>query len=600
MPQYQAPLNDMQFMVFDLLKLDKWYQQIPKWSEVTPDLMQAIITEGAKFSDNVVAPTNNTGDEQGCQLNDGVVTTPTGFKEAYNQHIEGGWGALSGPEQYGGQGLPESLHISVKEMSSAANTAWNMYPGLTHSANMLIEAHGTEEQKQTYLPNMMSGVWSGTMCLTEAHCGSDLGILRSKAEPNADGSYNITGNKIFISAGEQDLTENIIHLVLARLPDAPEGTKGISLFIVPKFLVNQDGSLGERNAVVCTSIEHKMGINGSATCALAFDQAKGYLIGEANRGLNCMFTMMNSARLGTGMQAVALASLAYQGSLDYARERLQMRSLSGPKNPEKPADPIIVHPDIRRMLLTQKAFVEGNRALAYYCGWLLDVAEASETEEDRQRANTLLGFLTPICKAFATETSFESVNHGVQIFGGHGYIKEWGMEQIVRDCRITMIYEGTTGIQALDLLGRKVLRSQGKELSLFVDELKRLCETVNENEPALKKHSEVLLGLADEWFALTGQIGANTMKNLDELGASSVDYLMYSGYVILGYFWLNMAAVASQKIQKGEGNSDFYQAKIHTAKFYFERILPRTKTLAETMVSGSDNLMDLSEEHFAL
>src|SRR5690554_4845986 len=462
MPEYKAPLREMRFVLNELLDSEQHYASLEGAEDATPDMVDAIIQEGAKFCEQVLSPLNQVGDQEGCTWSEDGVKTPTGFKEAYQQYVEGGWPSMAADPTYGGQGLPHSLSLVMSEMVGTANWSWGMYPGLSHGATNTIEAHGSEEQKQTYLTKLISGEWTGTMCLTEPHCGSDLGTLRTKAEPNADGSYSITGTKIFISAGEHDMADNIVHIVLARLPGAPEGTKGISLFIVPKFLPNADGSVGERNAVTCGSIEHKMGIHGNSTCVMNFDGAKGWLIGPENKGLNCMFTFMNTARIGTALQGVASAEASFQGALAYAKDRLAMRSLTGPKAPEKPADPIIVHPDVRRMLLTQKAFAEGGRALAYLTAQQADIVKVSESEEERKAADELLGFLTPIAKAFLTEAGYEATNLGVQVFGGHGFISEWGMEQNVRDARIGMIYEGTTGIQALDLLGRKVLMTQGE------------------------------------------------------------------------------------------------------------------------------------------
>ncbi len=468
MPEFNAPLRDMRFVLHDVFQAPSLWARLPALAEtVDADTADAILEEAAKVTGTLIAPLNRSGDEEGAQWQAGEVRTPAGFREAYATYTEGGWVGLSGNPEYGGMGMPKMLAVAFEEMLYAAGSSFALYSALSSGACLAIDAHASEELKSTYLPPMYEGRWAGSMCLTEAHAGTDLGIIRTRAEPQADGSYKVTGSKIFITGGEQDLTENIIHLVLAKLPDAPAGPKGISLLLVPKVLVNADGSLGARNAVSCGSIEHKMGIKASATCVINFDAATGYLIGEANKGLACMFTMMNHARLGTGMQGLCLGEASYQGALRYARERLQMRALTGPKAPDKAADPIIVHPDVRRMLLTMKAFNEGNRALAYFTAQLIDVAHRAETAEARQEAEDLLALLTPICKAFMTETGLEATNHGMQVFGGHGYIREWGMEQLVRDCRIAPIYEGTNGIQALDLLGRKVLGSQGKLLRGF-------------------------------------------------------------------------------------------------------------------------------------
>lgn len=594
MPEYKAPLRDMNFVLNEVLNTEQHYQSLPGCEEATPDMVSAIMEEGAKFAERVLSPLNQVGDQQGCTWNDGAVITPEGFKEAYQQFVEGGWPSLAHETEYGGQGLPESLGILINEMVGTANWSWSMYPGLSHGAMNTLDAHGTEDQKQTYLTKLVSGEWTGTMCLTEPHCGTDLGMLRTKAEPQEDGSYKISGTKIFISAGEHDMADNIVHIVLARLPDAPEGTKGISLFIVPKHLPE---TLGEDNGVSCGSLEHKMGIHGNATCVMNFDNATGYLIGPANKGLNCMFTFMNTARLGTALQGLAHAEWGFQNSLVYAKDRLQMRALTGPARPDKPADPIIVHPEVRKMLLTQKAFAEGGRALIYYCAQLVDKVKLAEGEEKAQ-ADALLAFLTPIAKAFLTEVGFESANHGLQIFGGHGFIAEWGMEQNVRDSRISMLYEGTTQIQALDLLGRKVLMTQGESLKGFTKIMHKFCQAESDNAD-LADFIKPLVELNKEWGDITMKVGMKAMQNRDEVGAASVDYLMYSGYAVLGYFWARMAKVAQEKLAAGEGDAAFYQAKINTAKFYFERILPRTRSLVVTMQSGADNLMSLEEEHFA-
>ncbi|MBS7325501.1 MAG: phenylacyl-CoA dehydrogenase [Thiopseudomonas sp.] len=599
MSEYKAPLRDIRFVRDELLGYAEHYQSLPGCEEATPDMIDAILEEGAKFCENVIAPLNRVGDTEGCTWSPDGVTTPTGFKEAYEQFVEGGWPSLAHDEAHGGQGLPESLGMAVSEMIGQANWSWGMYPGLSHGAMNTLSAHGTEEQQQTYLTKLVSGQWTGTMCLTEPHCGTDLGLLRTKAEPQADGSYQVSGTKIFISAGEHDMAENIVHIVLARLPDAPEGTKGISLFIVPKFLPDASGEVGERNGVSCGSLEHKMGIHGNSTCVMNFDNATGFLIGPPNKGLNCMFTFMNTARLGTALQGLAHAEVAFQGGISYARERLQMRSLTGPKAPEKAADPIIVHPDVRRMLLTTKAFSEGNRALLYYAAKQVDIVQRSTDEEARVQADTLLAFLTPIAKAFMTETGFEAANHGVQIYGGHGYISEWGMEQNVRDSRISMLYEGTTGIQALDLLGRKVLMTQGESLKAFTKVVHKFCKANEENE-AIKEFVAPLAEINKEWGELTMKIGMAAMKDREVVGAAAVDYCMYSGYACLAYFWADMARVAAEQLAAGTGEEAFYKAKLQTARFYFARILPRTRAHVAAMLSGADNLMDMAEEDFTL
>tara|TARA_R110002110_G_scaffold205066_7_gene417246 strand:+ start:400462 stop:402255 length:1794 start_codon:yes stop_codon:yes gene_type:complete len=597
MPEYKTPLRDISFVMHELLESEKLYQTLPGNEEATEDLMTAIVEEGAKFAENVLSPLNQSGDEEGCQWSEEGVKTPAGFPEAYQQYVDNGWPALSAEVESGGQGMPNLLGIVINELAGTANWSWLMYPGLSHGAIKTIEEHGDDQQKATFLTKLVQGTWSGTMCLTESHCGSDLGLLRSKAEPQSDGSYAITGTKIFISAGEHDMAENIVHIVLARLPDAPEGTHGISLFIVPKFNVNADGSLGERNAVHCASIEKKMGIKASATCVMNFDGATGYLIGPPNRGLNCMFTFMNTARIGTAIQGLAHGELSYQGALAYAKDRLAMRSLTGPKNPDGPADPIIVHPDVRRMLLTQKAFVEGSRAFIYFLAQQGDIVD-SGTEEQAKAADDLMALLTPIGKAFVTETGYEAANHGVQIYGGHGFIREWGMEQIVRDARIAMLYEGTTGIQALDLLGRKVLGSGGKLLLGFTALIDQFCEENAAEEDA--RFVNPLKAYKDEWLGLSMKIGESAMENPDEAGAAAVDYLMYSGYITLAYFWARMAVLARKKVAEADGDVSFYESKLMTAQFYFDRLLPRTAAHKEAMLSGADNLMQMPEALFSV
>ena len=612
MANYKAPLRDIQFVLEDLLNVYPHYQNLPGYEEATADLANAVFEEAAKFSEEVLAPLNAVGDREGCQLVDGEVTTPTGFKEAYQAFVAGGWPSMEQPVEYGGQGLPLSIGLVIREIIGTANWAWSMYPGLSHGATVTIFDHGTEAQKDTYLKHLISGEWTGTMCLTEAHCGTDLGLLKSKAEPNDDGSFSITGSKIFISAGEHDLAGNIVHIVLARLPGAPAGTKGISLFIVPKFIPNGDGSPGDRNAVSCGSLEHKMGIHGNATCVLNFDGATGYMLGQPNKGLRCMFTFMNVARMGTGIQGLSHTELSFQNSLAYAKDRLSMRSLTGTKNPDGPADPIIVHPDVRRMLLTQKAFAEGSRALIYFAGTLVDTTEKSTDAAKQEEAENLLSFLTPIIKAFITETGLESANLGMQCFGGHGYISEWGMEQNARDARIATLYEGTTGIQSLDLLGRKVLGSKGKLMKPVTAEIIKFCKEHRWNRQ-MRPFVIPLWKSVKRWKSLTRRVGFSAMRNRDQVGAASVDYLMYSGYVLLGFIWAKSAYVAQQKVSQQKGSlqkiaeetnteavtdNSFYQAKIQTAEFYFAKILPRTETLAATIKTGSKSLMAMPEDNF--
>jgi hypothetical protein len=598
MPDYKAPLKEINFVLNEVLDVNAHYESLEGAEDLTPDLLSAIIEGGAQFAEGVAAPSNRDGDEIGCTWSPEGVTTPPGYKEAYQQYVEGGWPSLSGDPEFGGQGLPSSVAVFINEMTGSANWAWSMYPGLSHGAVATVDEHGSPAQKAAYLPKLLEGSWTGTMCLTEPHCGSDLGMLRTKAVKNADGSYSITGTKIFISSGEHDMAENIVHMVIARVEGAPEGTKGISLFIVPKFNVDAEGNLLDRNGVSCGSIEHKMGIHGNATCVMNFDSAKGVLVGEGdeNIGLRQMFTFMNAARLGTATQGLSHGESAFQGGLAYAKERLQMRSLTGPKNPDGPADPIIVHPDVRRMLLTQKSLVEASRVLVYWCATLVDQTELGKTEEIRKEADGMLAFLTPIAKAFITETGFENANIGVQLLGGHGFIREHGMEQIVRDARISMLYEGTTGIQALDLIGRKVLGTGGTALMNFTKLVHEFAKA-NDTE-AMAPYLTPLKAINKQWGELTMQIGAAAGENPDEAGSASVDYLMYSGYAVFAYLWAKMAKIAQDKLAAGEGDSAYYQAKLKTANFYFSRILPRTESLATTMVSGADVLMAMDEEEF--
>ena len=597
MTQYRAPLRDIQFGLFEVFDYLAHYQAMLGSDEVNAELINTILSEFDKFCHNVLSPLNATGDREGCTLQDGVVTTPSGFREAYHQYVEGGWPALANDPGYGGQGLPESLSIMLAEMRGTANWAWGMYPGLSHGAVNTIRLHGTEQQKLLFLPKLVTGDWTGTMCLTEEHCGTDLGLLRTKAELTADGSYAITGTKIFISSGEHDLTENIVHIVLARLPDAPMGVKGISLFVIPKFEVHVDGALGSRNRVFCGAIEDKMGIHGNATCVMNFEGAKGYLLGEPNQGLQAMFTFMNTARIGTALQGIAHMELGYQKSLAYAKERLQMRSVTGPKNPDGAADPIIVHPDVRRMLLTQKALSEGGRMMIAYIGRFVDMIDHSADEDEKKAAEDMLSFMTPIAKAFLTETGFEAANLALQCFGGHGYIREWGVEQNVRDARIAMIYEGTTGIQALDFIGRKVLGSGGALLQNFTKEVHRFCKAHAETE-AVQEFIAPLGALNKKWGDLTIGVGTKAIENADEAGAASVDYLMFSGYACLAYFWAKAAVTARAALDKGSSEQEFYEAKIATARFYYQRILPRTHTCEAAILSGAENLMSLPEQAF--
>jgi len=597
MPTYKAPLRDIRFVMNELLGYEEHYKSLPDGDEAV-DVVDAILEEGAKFAENVLTPLNQIGDQQGCKLEDGKVRVPEGFTEAYQQYVEGGWPSMAQNPEYGGQGLPHSLGMVLNEMICSSNLAWGMYPGLSHGAMSALEHHGTDELKQTYLTKLIEGSWTGTMCLTEPHCGTDLGLIKTKALPQDDGSFKVSGTKIFISAGDHEMAENIVHLVLAKLPDAPAGSKGISLFVVPKFLPNAEGEAGERNGVSCGSLEHKMGIHGNSTCVMNFDDASGWMVGQPNKGLAAMFTMMNAARIGVGIQGQGLIEASYQNSLAYARDRLQMRALSGAKAPEKAADPIIVHPDVRRMLLTQKAFSEGGRALILFTAQLVDKVEHAN-EEDSKEADEILGLLTPIVKAFLTEVGFEATNEGLQVFGGHGFIQEWGMEQFVRDARITRLYEGTTGIQALDLLGRKVLMNQGETLKKFTKQIHKYCQTVSKEE-GMHEFTKPLSELNKEWGDLTMKIGMSAMQNRDEVGAAAVDYTMYAGYIVLGYFWAQMAEIAQKKLAEGTEEKAYYQAKLDTARFYFQRLLPRTRAHAAAMTAGADSLLAMDEAAFGL
>lgn len=596
MSNFKVPLRDIEFVLFEVFHFEEHCAEY--CPSLDRSLTLALLEEAARFSEQVLAPLSATGDKEGCRLENGKVFTPNGFKAAYEQYCDAGWPSLSRSLDFGGQGLLQSLYFVMNEISASANYAWTMYSSLSQGAMHTIESHGSETQKQAYLPSLISGKWTATMCLTEAHCGTDLGLLKTKATPVNDGRYKITGSKIFISCGDHDLAENIVHIVLARLPDAPAGTRGISLFIVPKIAVDADGSLGENNKVTCGSLEHKMGIHGNATCVLNFDGAMGTLLGEPNKGLHLMFTFMNLARLGASLQGLAHAESGFQKSLHYSLQRLQGRSLSSTKSPSTAADPIIVHPDVRRMLLTQKALSEGMRMMAYFAAKRFDIAEHAQSAIQRQSAQDMLSFLTPIAKGFMTELGFESANLALQCFGGHGYIREWGVEQNVRDCRVASLYEGTTGVQALDLLGRKILLSNGSLLGGFADCLRIYCNE-SANIPELSPYVKTLARLHAEWLTLTARIGERALANSDEVGAASVDYLMYCGYIFMGYMWARAAKTAIQALAAGTQEEDFYRAKLETARFYFERILPRTLSLVATINSGSDNLMNLAADHFS-
>ncbi|NQZ13783.1 MAG: acyl-CoA dehydrogenase C-terminal domain-containing protein [Alphaproteobacteria bacterium] len=592
MPTYQAPLDNIKFVLNEVLNAEQ-LTEIPEYEEATSDLVDQILEEGAKFCEEVLFPLNQSGDEEGCMYENGVVRTPKGFKEAYDEFIQGGWCGVAGDPEYGGMGLPMLVNTVMQEMICSANFSFGMYPGLSQGAYEALHHYGTEEQKNTYLEKLLSGEWSGTMCLTEPHCGTDLGLIRTKAVPNDDGSYNVTGTKIFISAGEHDLTENIIHLVLAKLPDAPEGVKGISLFVVPKLLPENMGV----NGVTCGSIEHKMGIKASSTCVMNFEESKGWLVGAPHKGLKAMFTMMNAARLGVAMQGLGIAEVAYQNGLAYAKDRLQMRALDGVKEPDKPADPIIVHPDVRRMLLTSKAFCEGARALSYWVGMELDVSLKHPDEKRRQEADDLVALLTPIIKAYQTDMGFEVSSLAMQVHGGHGYIWEYGVEQYTRDARIAMIYEGTNGIQALDLVGRKMGAHMGRYLRRFFHPVQKFIEDNQSNSDL----QEFIFPLAKAFAKLqqsTAIIAQKGLKDPNEAGAASVDYLKHFALVAMGYMWIQMVVAAQKQLAEGTDNASFYESKIKTARFFFSRMLPEADWHFKAVMAGADSLMDLDEDQF--
>ena len=605
MSDYKAPLRDMRFLMNEVLDYPAHYASLPNGKDADPEMVDAILDGAAQLCEDVLAPLNHSGDIEGCHFDNGAVTTPKGFKEAYRQFVEGGWQGLSFPTEFGGQGLPMSLNLFKSEMMGTANWSFAMYPGLSVGCINTLMQYGSKKQKAQYIPKLVSGEWAGTMCLTEPQCGTDLAQVKTRAVPQKGGSYKITGTKIFISAGEHDLTENIVHIVLARLPDAPEGTRGISLFVVPKFKVKADGTLGERNAVNCGSIEHKMGIRASSTAVLNFDEAEGFMVFEPNRGLEAMFTFMNTARLGTAVQGVCHAEAAFQGALPYAKDRRSMRALSGKKDPESKADALIWHPDVRRMLLTQKAIAEGGRAMIYDAlkiGDHMFNASAAGDAEGYKAFDSKLGFYTPILKGFLTEMGLEAANLGVQVFGGHGYIKEHGMEQIVRDARISTLYEGTTGIQALDLLGRKVLMgSKGKCVRDFTLEMVRFARPHLLRRTPLGAMARNLAARAAEWNLLTTAIMLRAPKDREVVGAASVDYLMYSGFVMMGYYWAGQAAKAEELLASGQGkeSEDFYRSKVQTAEFYFERLMPRANAHRTGALAPTRSVMQLDNEHFA-
>jgi acyl-CoA dehydrogenase len=596
MPIYKAPLDDIRFVLDEVLDIAK-LSALPGHEEHTPDLIQTVLEEGAKLCENELFPLNMSGDAEGCTYENGVVRTPAGFKEAYELFRQGGWVGLSADPRWGGQGLPQTVNFVFEEFLNSTNMSFAMYPGLTKGVYDALRRHGTVEQQDLYLPRLVDGSWSGTMCLTEPHCGTDLGMIRTRAEPDGDGAYRIAGTKIFISAGEHDMAENIIHLVLARIEGAPEGVKGISLFIVPKFFVNADGSVGARNGVMCGSIEHKMGIHGNSTCVMNYDNATGWLLGEPHRGLHAMFTMMNEARLAVGLQGLTQSEVAYQNAANYARDRLQGRSISGVKNPDKPADPIIVHPDIRRVLMSIKSFNEAARALVLWTALRADIQRRSEDEKARQAAEDHMGLMTPVIKGVLTDTGFANTVAAQQVFGGHGYIGEHGMEQFVRDARIAMIYEGANGIQALDLVGRKLGRDGGRAITAFFNEVSAFVKA-NDDEamkPYVAPLAESLAQLqqATMWFM------QNAMKKPDNAGAGSTDYMHLFGLVALAYMWAQMAKTAQDKLKNGaNGAEDRMKAKLVTGKFFMERVLPETAAHLKRITTGADTMMALPAEAF--
>ncbi|WP_369959748.1 acyl-CoA dehydrogenase C-terminal domain-containing protein [Pseudomonas benzenivorans] len=592
MADYQAPLRDMRFVLNEVFEVSKLWAELPALAEVVDeDTANAILEEAGKVAAGVIAPLNRSGDEEGCSWDNGAVKTPAGFPEAYQTYAEGGWVGVGGDPRFGGMGMPKVISAQVEEMVNSANLSFGLYPMLTAGACLSLNAHASEELKDKYLPQMYAGTWAGSMCLTEPHAGTDLGIIRTKAEPQADGSYKISGTKIFITGGEHDLTENIIHLVLAKLPDAPAGPKGISLFLVPKFMVNADGSLGERNSLSCGSIEHKMGIKASATCVMNFDGATGWIVDAPNKGLAAMFTMMNYERLGVGIQGLATGERSYQSAIEYARERIQSRAPTGPQAKDKAADPIIVHPDVRRMLLTMKALNEGGRAFSSYVAMQLDTAKFSEDPATRKRAEELVALLTPVAKAFLTDMGLETTLHGQQVFGGHGFIREWGQEQLVRDCRITQIYEGTNGIQALDLVGRKVIGSGGAFYKHFAEEIKAFTDSA---DSSLAEFTEPLKAVIANLEQVTAELLERAKSNPNEIGAASVEYLHLFGYTAYAYMWALMARAALGK----EDQDDFYASKLGTARFYFARILPRIHSLSASVKAGSESLYLLDASQF--
>lgn len=586
--KYQAPLRDMQFVLYELLQADRVLPALPGFEDAGQEIMDAMLKEGAKLAENVMAPLNEVGDREGCQYHpeSHSVSTPNGFKEAYRQFSESGWTALAAPVEYGGQGLPHTLNTVAEEMMCSANLSLGMYPGLSHGAINALTSHGSDELKEYYLPKLISGEWSGTMCLTEPHCGTDLGLIRTKAEPLEDGSYALSGTKIWITGGEHDLVDNIVHLVLAKLPDAPIGSKGISLFLVPKFLPD-----GGRNPAFCGGLEHKMGIKGSATCVMNFEQAKGWLIGEPHCGLQAMFVMMNSARLMVGLQGLGVAEAAYQTSLQFARERRQSRSLAGPKEPDQVADNILVHPDVRRMVLRQKATIEGGRALAYFTAMQLDLAHKAETAEQRQQADDLVQLLTPVVKAYLTDEGFFCANDALQLMGGNGYTQDWPVEQLVRDARITRIYEGTNGIQALDLVGRKLAMHNGRAIKALL----AMFDSYLKSDAQLA-HGASLTQVVGQLQRATMWLVQQGMQDREQAGASATPYLRLLALTLMAYFWSRMASTAQQALDQGSTETNFYQAKLYSADFFFAKLLPQSGALLAEIEAGKDSLMAMTAD----
>ncbi len=595
MATYSAPLDDIRFLLNELFDYQSEIVDLPGYEEATPELVEAVLEEGAKFCENELLPLNRSGDEEGCLFENGVVRTPKGFKEAYDAFIAGGWTGLACDPDYGGQGLPKTVQFIMNELVCSTNLSFGMYPGLSHGAYKALVQHGSDALKTRYLPKLVEGTWSGTMCLTEPHCGTDLGLIRTKAEPDGDGAYKISGTKIFISAGEHDLTENILHLVLAKLPDAPPGTRGISLFLVPKFLVKEDGSLGPRNGAACGAIEHKMGIKASSTCVLNFDEAEGYLVGPPHGGMKAMFTMMNTARLDVGIQGLGLAETAYQSATAYAKDRLQGRSLAGVKHPEQAADPIIVHPDVRKNLLTMRANNEGARALAIWTAMAVDVSVKHPDPARRQEADDLVALLTPIIKAYFTDYGFAATNIGMQVLGGHGYIREWGMEQLVRDARIAQIYEGANGIQALDLVGRKLGQNMGRLLRRFFHPVQAFLEE-NQSDPELLEFIAPLAKAFGRLQQATLWVAEKGLSDPEEAGAAASDYLRLFALTVLAFMWARMAKVSLAKLEGDE--TGFYRAKLATGRFYMTRILPESSSLFAGMMAGKAPLMEMDEAAF--